>query len=223
MLAIGNRRLAFTFLVGGLLILGSAHKAIAEVGFLPPDSMACTDQVRSDHGASVYGHADSREVVTWTVLMSSTAEGEATEVFRADRNILDTTNITPPTEGIFFFRACVSNNTSASARYAFWIVQQAGSIEYTLDVGWHTALLSPLGIACGGFGADQDLRVGDSDAPVLWTVQTFDGDMNFIVETAGFTGTSVNDVITLTAPAFYFAICATNTSEITATLLFDVL
>jgi hypothetical protein len=81
----------------------------------------------------------------------------------------------------------VSNNTSASARYAFWIVQQAGSVDYTLDVGWHTALLSPLGTACGGFGADQDL------------------------------------VITLTAPAFYFAICATNTSEITATLLFDVL
>jgi hypothetical protein len=54
-------------------------------------------------------------------------------------------------------------------------------------------------------------------------VQTFDGDLNPLGEIAPFTGTSIDDVITFTGSAFYFEICARNTSDETATLSFDVL
>ncbi len=65
-------------------------------------------------------------------------------------------------------------------------------------------------------------RVGESNVAILWTVQTFDGELNPLGEIAGVTYTSIDDVITLTGDAVLFEICARNTSQKTATLFYDV-
>src|SRR5262249_57962103 len=90
----------------------------------------------------------------------------------------------PPPEGSFFFRACVSSSASAPVGYTLFVLPQARATDYTLDIGWHIAALEPGGKACGSFGQDQDRRVGGSDVPVGLSVDTFDGGLDFLVETA---------------------------------------
>src|SRR5262245_23324209 len=213
MSTIKNQTMACAFWAIGVLILGSARRANADDGFLPPNSTACTDQVRSNHGAFIYGRFLSERPPSRALFMSDTPDGEPIEILPGDQ----------PPEGIFFFRACLTASAEAAVGYRLFVLPQASATDYTLDIGRHTAALAPGGKACGSFGVNQEQRVGDASVPVLWTVTTFDGDLNFLEETSSFTGDSVNDVITLTGEAFYFEICATNTSDETATLSFDVL
>ena len=44
-----------------LLTLGFTTRAYADEGYLPPTSTACTDQVRSDRGAFIYGWCVSND------------------------------------------------------------------------------------------------------------------------------------------------------------------
>src|SRR6266849_7798503 len=55
MLTIKKQTMAYAFSAIGLLLVGSARRADADDGLLPPNSTACTDQVRSNHGAIIYG------------------------------------------------------------------------------------------------------------------------------------------------------------------------
>jgi hypothetical protein len=212
MLTIKHQMLACAFSAIGLLILGSALRVYADDGLLPPSSTACTDQVRSNHGAIIYGRFLSEQPPSRALFISDTPDGEPIEILPED----------PPPEGIFFFRACMTSSAEAAVGYTLFVLPQASATDYTLDIGQHTAALAPGGKACGSFGVNQEQRVGNASVAVLWTVSTFDGDLNFLEETSSFTGDSVNDVITLTGEALYFEICATNTSEETATLTFDV-
>jgi hypothetical protein len=100
---------------------------------------------------------------------------------------------------------------------------RTGATDVAYDIGQHTAQLEPNGLACGGLGRDQDRRVGASDVAIEWTVQTFDGDLNPLGETSSVTTDAVDDVISLTAPAVYFSICAHKRSQQRATLAFDVI
>ena len=93
----------------------------------------------------------------------------------------------------------------------------------SFDIGVHTAELTPGGLACGSFGTNGQRRVGESNVAILWTVQTFDVDLNPLGEIADSTDTSIDDLITLTGDAVLFEICARNTSQETATLFDDVL
>jgi len=201
-----------TALGTGLLTFGVATRAYADEGYLPPNSTACTDQVRSDRGAFIYGRFMSDDPPTRRVFYSETPDGEAVELAPGD----------PPPEGVFFFRACVTSTDSAPAGYTFFVLPNAGATDFAFDIGSHTAELEPGGKACGGFGQDQDGRFGESNVAILWTVSTFDGDLNPLGETSPVTADSVNDVITLAGDARYFSICATNTSDGRATLDFDV-
>src|SRR5262249_9944961 len=68
-----------TALGAGLLTFGVATRAYADEGYLPPNSTACTDQVRSDRGAFIYGRFMSDDPPTRRVFYSETPDGEAVE------------------------------------------------------------------------------------------------------------------------------------------------
>jgi hypothetical protein len=208
-MTIKNQVVTCAFSAIGLLMLGCA--ALADEGFLPPGSTACTDQVRSNQGAIIYGRFLSDRPPTRALFMSETPDGDPIEISPKD----------PPPEGIFFFRACVTSSPEAAAGYTLFVLPHASATDYTLDIGRHTAALAPGGKACGSFGTNQDRRVGDGTVPVLWTVITFDGDLNLLEETSSFTGDSVDDVIALTGDAAYFEICVTNSSDESASVSFD--
>ena len=116
----------------------------------------------------------------------------------------------------------MTSTASAPAGYTFFVLPNASATDFAFDIGSHTAELEPGGRACGGFGQDQDGRFCESNVAILWTVNTFDGDLNLLGETSPVTADLVNDVITLTGGARYFSICAMNTSDDRATLDFDV-
>lgn len=118
--------------------------------------------------------------------------------------------------------ACTDQIRSNHGAFIF-ALQDPSATDYGFDIDVHTAQLTPGGVACGGFGADGQRHVGQSDEAILWTVLTFDGDLNPLGEIGDITDTSVDDVITLTGDAALFEICARNTSQETATLSFDVL
>jgi len=200
-------------LVTALLALGVAPRAHADEGYLPPNSPACTDQVRSDRGAFIYGNFTSEDPPTRRLFYSETPDGEAVELPPGE----------PPPEGVFYFRACVTSTASAPAGYRFLVLPNADATDVAFDIGSHTAELESQGKACGGFGQNQERRFGESSVAILWTVNTFDGDLNPLGETSAVTTDSVNDVITLTGDAQFFSICASNTSDERAILDFDVL
>src|SRR5262249_60924500 len=96
MLTIKNQTMARAFSVG-LLILGSARSAKADDGFLPPNSTACTDQVRSNHGAFIYGRFLSERPPNRALFMSDTPDGEP----------IGNLPVVKTAEGIFLFWVCL--------------------------------------------------------------------------------------------------------------------
>jgi hypothetical protein len=149
----------FAFLAGSLIFLVSGGSALADEGLLSPNSTACTDRTRSNNGAFIYGRFGGQEPPSRSLWMSSTPDGEAVEVSPTD----------PLPEGIFYFYVCVTSTSSSAASYQMAVLQNATATDYAFDIGLHTATLTPESLACGGFGTDQQRRVGTSNVPVLWT------------------------------------------------------
>lgn len=88
--------------------------------------------------------------------------------------------------------------------------------------GANTATLGPQGNSCAQFATGPAQRIGQSNVPVLWYLQEFDGDGNLLGSGNSVTTADVNDLVQPGPGAFEIELCVTNTSNTTATLSFQL-
>ena len=166
----------FRLVMSSFLLLGLVSLAHADNGVLPAGSHVCSQEIKSTY----VGFYETGSHLEWTVLMSSTQNGPATLIYDQVLQAGEIVSvIKPPTPGTYFFRVCATNNNAGPVPYAYW-VSSAG-----LFVGASAAELGPTGFVCSQvspYGGAAAQRIGQSNVPVLWYVEEFDGDGNDLFE-----------------------------------------
>ena len=206
-------------LLPGVMFLASlTMPAYADNGVLPQGSHVCSQQVQS----TAVGFYEASPL-TYTVLASSTADGPATEIYRKALPAgTIVSSVRPPQPGTYFFRVCAYNTQATSVNYAYWL----GNTE--TPTGISAAVLGHQGSACSQFsvyGGAPARRIGQSNVPVLWFVEEFDGDGNDLGPGDQVTAATINDVVRPDANrgAAYVELCVSNTSQLTAQITFQLI
>jgi hypothetical protein len=233
------RRLLIVLAGVVLLLLGLAVPAGAsgDSGTLPAGSTACTDRVLSSSGAFIRGRADNVPA-TFTTRISTTPGGPETTIFTQvtrevaihfPGNDYPTYRllITPPTPGTYYFRNCVTATHGSDYRFRLAV---EGNGQFDSDIGPHTATLAPGGRHCGdwlsgpsiGLGDGAARLIGSASAPVTFSLSATDSDYGFLGDVFLVTGAAVNEVYLPPSYISSTSACATNTSNTTVTVSFEL-
>jgi hypothetical protein len=140
-----------------------------------PGMAICSAQTE---GPSVVIEELYGDVLTFTVVISSTPTGPTQTVFTHSGSLYNTTTVNPPKAGTYFWRLCATNTSkfSVGVAYVFYVpfkehVNQASTLQ-----NGPMASMPPNGILCGVItGLPSGNRVGASTqvntgvaTPILW-------------------------------------------------------
>jgi hypothetical protein len=170
-----------TLLVGvlGAVVLGLALPASASsaAGSLAAGNSMCTDQTGSSGGVRLSGTVTNPTGipgVTWTVRAAKRPDLAETQVFKAVTADVTGTNVRAMQPGTLYYRLCLANNTSGTARFAKADMVALSPAEAS-STGPTMARLSNGGTACGERIAKSGHLRATSSAPVTWLVRAFNG------------------------------------------------
>jgi hypothetical protein len=216
-----NRRFTLSLFPCALLLAGAAVPANADTGSLPIGSSYCTAQVQSKTGATFSGGTGQSPVtLIWNVTAATTAGGAGTTLFTSKVNTLEPTTVKATPAGTYFYRVCIENSSKMVIGFGLYI-DPAGPASATVPLvygGAAEAVLGPGGYVCQGFSEGPAYQVDQSNVPVEWYVELFDGDGDLLGDAFTTLATSVNDIVSPISGAFYIDACANNTSKETAML-----
>ncbi|SPE33022.1 hypothetical protein SBA3_1940036 [Candidatus Sulfopaludibacter sp. SbA3] len=196
--------------------------ARADNGILLAGNSVCTQQVQST--GLYFSGGTTVAKTTWTAFASITSNGPATEIFKAVIQNADGMTVNPPTPGTYFFHVCINNINNTSSKtvsYTLWAAGKGGSV--TPLAGPTAATLGPQGKACAQFAIGLADRIGQSNVRVLWYMQEYDPDGNALGAGNSITTANFNHVVQPGSGAYMIELCATNTSQSTAAVSFQLI
>jgi hypothetical protein len=211
-------RFTRSFFLCALLLTGVVGSVKADSGTLPIGSSYCTAQVQSSDGATFSGGTGQSPVVlNWTATTATTSGGPESTVFTSKLNTLGPITVKAAPAGTYFYRVCIENASKMAIGFGLYI-NPAGPAGVIVYGGPSTAVLGQGGNVCEGFSEGSANRVGQSNVPVQWYVELFDGDGNFLGNAFTVLANSVNDRVAPVSGAFFIEACVSNTSNSAATI-----
>jgi hypothetical protein len=218
-----TRTTALAVLASAVLVIALAGSASAiKGGGLPVGSRLCSDQLRTSGAVGISGYAFNGPA-TFTVLRSSTAGGQETEVLRLVSREFYQTWVAPTGAGTFFYRSCLTNTSREPIQvHRLHLSHLPGSAGVVGDIGPHTAVLGPNGTTCGEFAfGNRGRLVATANVPVQWALRGFNEDYA-LAAGSSLTAATVDQVIELSAEIVSLEACVTNTSGATSTLSWEL-